>query len=118
MSTCWPTYVWQGAPPGLATTRQLRVMGRSPAGAEIVGQIVWRERQPRPRVAYLYRIVDCGPRRPPTPQQAAALAAAMRARRTCPVCTRDIGYCLPRRWTACLDCQDPATQGASRDPSE
>ncbi len=67
------------------------------------------------RFADLYVIHRAVPKRTPTPAQRAALAAAMRARRTCPACGRDAGYVLPRSWTACLDCQDPTTGSATDD---
>jgi hypothetical protein len=88
----------------LATRRQLAARGLRPGRQPIAGQILWRRGR---RVAYLYRIADAAPKRPATPRQLAALAEAMRVRRTCPACRRDIGYCLPRRWPACLDCQHP-----------
>ena len=109
----FPTYRWGWAPEGLATRRQLAARGLRPGRQPIAGQILWRYRRhggrgPRlpTRVAYLYRADLALPKREPTPAQLAALGKAMTARRTCPVCGRDIGYCLPRRWDACLDCQD------------
>jgi hypothetical protein len=36
----------------------------------------------------------------------AALDKAMKARRTCPDCSRDVGYCIPTRYRRCLDCLD------------
>ena len=103
----FPTYRWLCAPAGLATRRQLAARGLRPGRQPIAGQILWRQdRKGGPRVAYLYRIDAAAPKRPATPAQLAALAEAMRVRRTCPRCGRDIGYCLPRRWPACLDCQD------------
>jgi len=107
----FPTYRWLCAPAGLATRRQLAARGLRPGRQPIAGQILWRQdRKGGPRVAYLYRIDAAAPKRPATPAQLAALAEAMRVRRTCPACGRDIGYCLPRRWPACLDCQDIATE--------
>ncbi|EFG09307.1 Hypothetical protein SCLAV_4233 [Streptomyces clavuligerus] len=48
------------------------------------------------------------PVRPMTPARAAALAAAMRARRTCPSCRTDCGYCIPRSLGMCVPCADGA----------
>jgi hypothetical protein len=112
--TLFPTYRWRCAPADLATRRQLAALGLTPGRQPIAGQILWRTPAPgrrstrrrAVRVAYLYRIDRAVPKRPATPAQLAALATAMRVRRTCPACRRDIGYCLPRRWPACLDCQD------------
>lgn len=97
----FPTYRWLYAPAGYATRRQLRVLGLRPGGMEPVARITWRRGE---RVAYLYPIHLAVPKRPPTPAQLRALARAMTARRTCRACGRDAGYCLPRRWSGCLDC--------------
>jgi hypothetical protein len=101
--TLFPTYRYGWAPVGLATRRQLTALGLTRAGTPIAAQITWRNGN---RIAYLYRVSDCRARQPPTPQQAAALTRAMAARRTCTICHRDVGYCLPRRWVSCLDCQE------------
>jgi hypothetical protein len=101
----YPTYRWQCAPIGLATCRQLASLGLRPGGAEPVARIVWRRGK---RWADLYVIHHAKPKRTPTPAQLRALAAAMRARRTCGTCGRDAGYCLPTSWRGCLDCHpDP-----------
>ena len=115
----FPTYRWRCAPEGLATRRQLAALGLTPGRQPIAGQILWRlphGRRPRrdgPRVAYLYRTDLATPKRPATSAQLAALAVAMRVRRTCPHCGQDIGYCLPRHWTACLDCQESTSPGVA-----
>ncbi|MGW2591172.1 RRQRL motif-containing zinc-binding protein, partial [Streptomyces sp. NPDC001515] len=36
----------------------------------------------------------------------AALAKAMLARRTCPACHRDAGYCIPSSLGMCVTCAD------------
>ena len=97
----FPAFRWLCAPPGYATRRQLAVLGLRPGGMQPVARIVWRRGE---RVAYLYPIHLAVPKRAPTPRQLAALDKAMTARRTCPACGRDAGYCLPRRWSGCLDC--------------
>ncbi|MGW3594320.1 RRQRL motif-containing zinc-binding protein [Streptomyces sp. NPDC005167] len=51
-----------------------------------------RRRKAGVSVAYLYRVDMAKPVRPMTPGRAAALAKAMRARRTCPKCHTDAGY--------------------------
>jgi hypothetical protein len=97
----FPSFQWLCAPAGLATRRQLATLGLRPGGMEPVARIVWRHGE---RVAYLFPIHLAVPKRPATPAQLRALAAAMRARRTCRACGRDAGYCLPRSWSGCLDC--------------
>lgn len=99
----FPTYRYRWAPDGLATRRQLAARGLRRGRQPIAAQIVWRKGR---RVAYLYRLDLAQPKQAPTPAQLAALDRANRVRRTCPACGQDAGYCLPRTWTACLDCQD------------
>ena len=99
--TDYPSLRWLCAPAGLATRRQLRALGLRPGGAEPVARIVWRRGR---RFADLYVIHHAKPKRAATPAQLAALDKAMQARRTCPASGRDVGYCLPRSCSACLDC--------------
>lgn len=102
------------APEGLATRRQLREAGLRPGGQDPVAQLAWTSRRyaagPRTRVAYLYRIDRALPVRPMTPGRQRALAAAMRARRTCPTCTTVQPYCIPRSLGECLTCADRAAE--------
>lgn len=97
----YPAFRWLCVPPGYGTRRQLAALGLRPGGMQPVARIVWRRGK---RWAYLYPIHLAVPKRTPTARQRLALAQAMRARRTCRACGRDAGYCLPRRWTGCLDC--------------
>ena len=96
-----PTYPYRWAPKHLYTTRQLRAKGLRPAGQSPVAQILWRRGL---RVAYLYRADLALPRRQPTPAQRAAIAKALRARRTCPACGTEKPYYIPRSLGECLDC--------------
>lgn len=70
--------------------------------------MLWRSRRYRAaggvRAAYLYDVRLALPKRIPSDAQRAALAKALKARRTCPGCGRDVGYVLPRRLGRCLDC--------------
>lgn len=100
-----PTYPWRLAPEGLATRRQLRADGLRPGGQPIAAQVMWQTRG-GVQVAYLYRVDAARAVRPMTPGKARALDAAMRARRTCPVCRRDRGYVIPRSLGACVPCTD------------
>ncbi|SCL36835.1 hypothetical protein GA0074692_4463 [Micromonospora pallida] len=97
----FPTFPYLMAPAGLATVRQLRAAGLRPGGQDPVAQILWRRGE---RVAYLYRLDLAKPKRTATPAQRAAIAKALRARRTCPVCEQVQPYYIPRRYGCCLDC--------------
>ncbi|MGW2471859.1 RRQRL motif-containing zinc-binding protein [Streptomyces sp. NPDC001665] len=101
-----PVYRWRLAPDGLATRRQLRAMGLRPGGQDVAAEVHRPRRRREPLVAYLYRIDLARPVRPMTAGRAAALAKAMRARRICPACRRDVGYCIPRSLGMCVPCHD------------
>lgn len=109
--TTWgiPTYPWKYAPTGLETRRQLRARGLRPGGQPIAAQVMRRtaRRKAGVSVAYLYRVDRALPVRPMTPGRAAALAKAMLARRTCPVCRADAGYCIPLSLGMCVPCAYP-----------
>lgn len=106
-----PVYRWRLAPEGLATRRQLRAMGLRPGGQEVAGQLERPRRRGRPPlVAYLYRVDAAKPVRPLTLAKHRALAAAMRARRTCPDCRRVLPYCIPTSLGACVDCTYPTKE--------
>ena len=96
-----PTYPYRWAPKHLYTARQLRACGLRPAGQSPAAQILWRRGL---RVAYLYRADLALPQRQPTPAQLAAIAKALRARRTCPTCGTEKPYYIPRSLGECLDC--------------
>lgn len=65
------------------------------------------------RVAYLYR-VDCAKLvRPMTWRTWGALALAMLARRTCPRCLLDAGYCIPTLHGICGLCINAEGQRAA-----
>ncbi|MGO4417820.1 RRQRL motif-containing zinc-binding protein, partial [Streptomyces sp. MCAF7] len=110
--TTWgvPTYPWKLAPDGYATRRQLRARGLRPGGQPIAAQLMRRSRRRKSGalVAYLYRVDLAKPVRPMTPGKRAALDAAMTARRICPQCSRDAGYCIPTSLGVCVTCAYPA----------
>ncbi|MEH6374580.1 RRQRL motif-containing zinc-binding protein [Streptomyces sp. KLMMK] len=101
-----PTYPWRLAPDGLATRRQLRAQGLRPGGQPIAAQVMRRSRRRKAGVlvGYLYRIDRALPVRPMTPGRTVALAVAMLARRTCPTCQTDAGYCIPTSLGECVTC--------------
>lgn len=102
------------APEGLATRRQLREAGLRPGGQDPVAQLAWTSRRyaMRPsdpgRLPLPHRPGPAGP--PDDPRRQRALAAAMRARRTCPTCTTVQPYCIPRSLGECLTCADRAAE--------
>jgi len=96
-----PTYPYRWAPKGLLTVRQLRAQGLRPGGQQPAAQIIWRKGK---RVAYLYQTALALPKRTATPAQLTAVAAALRARRTCPACGQEKTYCIPRSRGECNDC--------------
>lgn len=98
-----PTFPYRWAPPHLATRRQLRAAGLRPGGQQVCAQILWHHKRTC-RVAYLYDITAAKAKRTPTAKQLAAIAKALRARRTCPTCRVERGYYIPRRYGECLDC--------------
>lgn len=110
-----PTFPYRCAPDGYATRGQLRAVGLRPGGQPVAAQVMWRSRKARGgvRCAYLYRVELAAPVRPMTPGKRRALAAAMRARRTCPACRRDAGYVIPTSLGACVPCAHPEEQCAA-----
>lgn len=104
----WLAYRFGLAPAGLATRRQLGEAGLRPGGAQPVAELSWRHGRSR-RIAYLYDIAVAVPKRAMTAAKTAALDKAMRARRICPSCRRDAGYCIPRSLGRCVECHDPPT---------
>lgn len=107
-----PTFPWRMAPAGLATRRQLAERGLRPGGQPIAAQVMWRSRRrtrrgvSSVRVAYLYSVEAAAVKRAPTGPQLVALAAAMRARRTCPSCRVEQEYVIPTSLGECLDCAE------------
>ncbi|WP_190098469.1 RRQRL motif-containing zinc-binding protein [Streptomyces griseoflavus] len=107
-----PVFRWRLAPDGYATRRQLRALGLRPGGQDVAAQLERPRRRRGPLVAYLYRVDLAVPVRPMTPARRAALAAANRARRVCPVCRRDAGYVIPTSLGTCVPCADTDPHGS------
>ena len=101
----WVKFKYGLAPENLATYRQLAAAGLRPGGAQPVAELNWRHGRTW-RIAYLYDVKTAVPQRPMTPAKRAALAKAMRAKRTCPGCNRDAGYVIPTSLGVCVDCHD------------
>lgn len=109
-----PTYPFRLAPEGLATRRQLRARGLRPGGQPIAAQVMRANRRAGGHlVAYLYWIDRAKPVRPMTSRKWGALALAMLARRTCPRCRLDVGYCIPRSKGICGLCLATEEQHAA-----
>ena len=98
------------APRGLLTRRQMRTENLAPGGAWPVGQLVFRHRRREIR-ALLYDRADLVAKRVPSAAQLAALERALAARRRCPACGRDVGYCIPTSLGCCVDCAYPDLPG-------
>lgn len=107
-----PVYRWGLAPDGYATRRQLRALGLRPGGQEVAAELQRPRRRRGPLTAYLYLVAEAKPVRPMTPGRRAALEAAMTARRTCPNCHDDAGYCIPDSLGMCVTCAYPTAQAA------
>jgi hypothetical protein len=105
-----PLYPWRGAPGHLATRAQLRAMGLRPGRQPVRALVLWQSRRGgRPRVdghryAELYDIAAARPRIAMTSARAAALAAALAARMTCPACGLNRGYVPSARLGRCNVC--------------
>ncbi|MEW1774123.1 RRQRL motif-containing zinc-binding protein [Streptomyces sp. NPDC086777] len=108
-----PVFRWHLAPDGYATRRQLRARNLRPGGQQVAAQLERPRRRRPPLVAYLYRVDLAKPVRPMTPARWAALAKANAARRTCPACRRDAGYCIPRSHGICGICLATEEQHAA-----
>lgn len=107
-----PTYWWKGAPDTYATRRQLRKRGLCPGGRDPDAQVLWRGVGGE-RVAYLYLVDQCRPKRTATPAVLAAVAKALAARRTCPTCRVECDYFIARSLGECLDCAEPSLPRAA-----
>ncbi|MFE9447372.1 RRQRL motif-containing zinc-binding protein [Streptomyces sp. NPDC006739] len=108
-----PTFPWRMAPDGYATRRQLRARGLRPGGQPIAAQVMVFNRRHGARVAFLYRLDLAKPVRPMTSRKWGALALAMLARRTCPRCLLDVGYCIPTSHGICGLCLAAEEQRAA-----
>jgi hypothetical protein len=102
-----PQHFWRCAPDGMATKRQLRALGLRPGGQGVQAEVIRPRYRRGPLVAYLYRIDLAKPVRPMTSRKWGALALAMLARRTCPVCRLDAGYVIPSSLGMCVTCAYP-----------
>jgi hypothetical protein len=107
---CPPVYPWRGAPAHLATRAQLAAQGLRPGRQGVQALLLWASRRgggPRVdgyRFARLYDIGLARPRITMTERPAAALAAALAARMTCPKCGINRGYVPSARLGACNQC--------------
>ncbi len=100
------SWSWRKAPRGLLTRRQMRTENLAPGGAWPVGQLVFHHRRREVR-ALLYDRDELVAKRVPSAAQLAALDRALAARRRCPDCGRDVGYCIPTSLGCCVDCAYP-----------
>jgi hypothetical protein len=107
-----PVYPWRGAPDHLATRAQLHAIGLRPGRQGVQALLLWASRRGgRPRIdgyryACLYDIGRARPRIAMSARRAAALAAALAARQTCPRCRVNRGYVPSTRLGVCNTCAD------------
>lgn len=112
LDACPPVYPWRGAPAHLATRAQLAAQGLRPGRQGVQALVLWASRRGgRPRVdgyrfARLYDTRLARPRIAMTERRAAALAAALAARKTCPECGITRSYVPSARLGACNQCAD------------
>jgi hypothetical protein len=112
----WQPFAWEQnglpswrplrAPAGLVTRRQMREAGLAPGGAEPVAQLVFVHKRREVR-ASLWDRAELVAKRIPSAAQLVALDKAMAARRWCPSCRRDVGYCVPTSLGECIGCAYP-----------
>lgn len=105
-----PALTWGWADPRkLATYRQLAARGLRPGGHDPVAALLFQHRQDGRKstdFALLYLIERAAPKRTATPAQRVALAAALRARRTCRECGQEQPYYTSTLSRMCAGCED------------
>jgi hypothetical protein len=101
-----PSWRWEKAPTGLLTRRQMRDAGLAPGGADPVGQLIFNRGRREVR-ALLWDRSDLTTKRTASPAQLVAVGKALAARRWCPSCERDVGYCISTALGACVTCAFP-----------
>jgi hypothetical protein len=103
-----PVLAWGWAPRELfATYRQLRAMGLRPGGSDPVVCLHFGHHKPGLKSldhAHLYLVSRCVSKRVATPAQLAAIAKALKARRTCTRCGREQTYYPSTISRQCSDC--------------
>ena len=104
-----PTWRYGHAPrgSGLLTRRQMRAENLAPGGAAPVAQVVWTYRCHEVR-GQLWDRDHLVAKRVPSPAQLVAVGLALAARRWCPECRSDVGYCFRTSLGCCEVCHDPA----------
>jgi len=84
----------------------MRAEALAPGAAWPVGQLVFRHKRREVR-ALLYNRAELVPKRVPAGTQQPALGRMNAARRWCPSCDSDVGYCIPSALGCCVDCAYP-----------
>jgi len=102
-----PTWAYGFAPRGLLTRRQMRAAGLAPGGALPIAQVVWTHKRHEVR-AQLWDRDHLAAKRTASPAQLVAVGLALAARRWCPECRSDVGYCIRTSLGCCEVCHDPA----------
>ncbi|MCP2255225.1 ferrochelatase (EC 4.99.1.1) [Prauserella aidingensis] len=102
-----PVFGWGEAPSTLLTRAQLREAGLRPNGHGPLALLVFRHHKPMARetVAELFSVELAAPQRGTIIQRYAKVEQALRARRVCVECRRDVGYYVPTSTRTCWDCE-------------
>ncbi|MEU3274512.1 RRQRL motif-containing zinc-binding protein [Saccharomonospora sp. NPDC006951] len=102
-----PVFGWGEAPATLLTVSQLRAVGLRRNGQDPLALLVFRHHRPlaRETVAELFSAERAAPMRGTEAQRRAKVQGALRARRICTECRRDVGYCVPTSTGICWECE-------------
>ena len=102
-----PMFGYGEAPSTLLTFSQLREIGMRPNGQNPKALLVFRHVKPyrREETTELYSVELAAPMRGTERQRRAKVQNALRTRRTCQECRRDVGYYVPTSTRRCWECE-------------
>ena len=101
-----PMFGWGEAPSTLLTVSQLREIGLRRNAQDPVALLVFRHHRPyrREETVELFSVERAATMRGTAWQRRAKVQHALRARRVCIECRRDVGYYVPTSTRTCWDC--------------
>ena len=102
-----PMFGYGEAPSTLLTFSQLREIGMRPNGQNPKALLVFRHFKPyrHEETSELFSVELAAPIRGTALQRRAKVQNALRARRTCQECRRDVGYYVPTSTRQCWECE-------------